>query len=225
MNPFVLASISLSDTDRRVLVIALIIILIAFLLAALIGIAIRHTMLYQSKRADAFMHDVAVTHVVATPKEFRTLGFKKNNRILFRSSLIPFGIGILGLLIWIISNIASGRWGENIFVAWSELFFHFDWKGTPEDPVFVKVFGISLLARFPSVSAAPTFRPEHIPAYIEVFLFLASWIYYAVVCQAYIARLIMIIYRSNDIFEKSLEGFKANKDIDIKNNNPMPPAE
>ncbi len=225
MNPFVLASISLSDTDRRVLVIALIIILIAFLLAALIGIAIRHTMLYQSKRADAFMHDVAVTHVVATPKEFRTLGFKKNNRILFRSSLIPFGIGILGLLIWIISNIASGRWGENIFVVWSELFFHFDWKGTPEDPVFVKVFGMSLLARFPSVSAAPTFRVEHIPAYIEVFLFLVSWIYYAVVCQAYIARLIMIIYRSNDIFEKSLEGFKANKDINIKNNNPAPPSE
>ena len=225
MNPFVLASISLSDTDRRVLVIALIIILIAFLLAALIGIAIRHTMLYQSKRADAFMHDVAVTHVVATPKEFRALGFKKNNRILFRSSLIPFGIGILGLLIWIISNIASGRWGENIFVVCSELFFHFDWKGTPEDPVFVKVFGMSFLARFPSVSAAPTFRVEHIPAYIEVFLFLASWIYYAVVCQAYIARLIMIIYRSNDIFEKSLEGFKANKDIDIKNNNPTPPSE
>ena len=225
MNPFVLASISLSDTDRRVLVIALIIILIAFLLAALIGIAIRHTMLYQSKRADAFMHDVAVTHVVATPKEFRALGFKKNNRILFRSSLIPFGIGILGLLIWIISNIASGRWGENIFVVWSELFFHFDWKGTPEDPVFVKVFGMSLLARFPSVSAAPTFRVEHIPAYIEVFLFLTSWIYYAVVCQAYIARLIMIIYRSNDIFEKSLEGFKANKDIVIKNNNPTPPSE
>ncbi len=225
MRPFVLASITLSDTDRRVLVIALVIVLILFLLAALIGIAIRHTMLYQSKRADAFMHDVAVTHVITNPKEFRALGFKKNNRILFRSSLIPFAIGLLGLAIWIIANIATGRWGENIFETWSELFFHFDWKGTPEDPVFVKVFGISLLARFPSVKTNPQFHAENIPAYLEVFLFLACWIYYAVVCQAYIARMIMIIYRSNDIFEKSLEGFKANKDIDIKNPNPNPPSE
>ena len=223
------SSISLSDTDRRVLVIALIIILIAFLLAALIGIAIRHTMLYQSKRAEAFMHDVAVTHVVATPREFRTLGFKKNNRALFRDSIKPFLVALLGLAIWIIYNIATGNWGENPWAHFGELFFRFKFDNSEypaTDPLWVKVFGMTILARWPeAVEGYPRFEVAHIASYIEVALWIVSIAWYAYSCQAYIARAMRIIRLSNTVYEKSLEGFNANANVDITPEAPIPPSD
>ena len=70
----------LSDTDKRVAIIAVVIAIVAFFLVAAIGIAVRRMMIHQSKRADSMMYDVVKTHVVTTTSEFRRLGRKKNAR-------------------------------------------------------------------------------------------------------------------------------------------------
>ena len=56
-----MAASLMSETDRRALVIFLIIAVVVFIIIALIGYAIRKTMAYQMKRADTFMHDVTIT--------------------------------------------------------------------------------------------------------------------------------------------------------------------
>lgn len=220
-----LATIQLSDTDKKALIILLIFLIIAFLIIGLIGMAIRAVMRYQAKRADSMMHDVTVTHVIDTPRKFRAFGFKKNNRALYRDSLIPFGIALLATIVLIIYNIATGAWGDNIFENCNDLFFAYDWVGTAENPVWVKVFGMSLLSRWPDQTHAPEFKLEHLCSYIVVFLYMVSALYYAYVCQAYISRAFMIQRRSNEVFHKTLEGYNATESVNIKPEKPTPPSD
>lgn len=221
----ILASIQLSDTDKKALIILLVILVIVFLLLGLLGMAIRATMHHQAKRADSMMHDVTVTHVVDNPRDFRRFGFQKNKRALYRDSLIPFGIAVLAMIIWTVYNIATEKWSDNIFANCSDLFFRFDWVGTKDNPVFVKVFGMSIISRWPDVTHSPEFQLEHLCSYIVVFLLIVSWVYYAYECQAFIARAYMIQRRSNEVFHKSLEGYNAAEDIKIKADKPLPPSD
>ncbi len=227
MNVF--ASIQFSETDKKALVILLILLVIVILLIGLIGMAVRATMHYQAKRADTMMHDVAVTHVIDAPKAFRRFGFKKNNRALYRDSLLPFAVFVFAVLLWIIWNLFVNRWGESVFSMADELFVHMKWDNSlyPEDdPLFVRVFGIYVFARWPeAVEGYPRFDINNFVGYIIAFLYTADIIWYAVICQAYLARLFRIEKLSRTIYEKSLEGFKAQEDIKITPEKPLPPSE
>lgn len=228
MNRF-LASIQLSETDRKALIVLLILLVLLILIIGLIGMAVRATMKYQAKRADTMMHDVAKTHVIDNTKAFRRFGFKKNNRILYRDSLYPFLIAVIGILVWVFFNLATSRWGENPWEHFGELFFRFKTDNSqypPDDPLWVKVFGMTLLARWPeAVEGYPRFEVGHIASYIEVALWLIAILWYAFNCQAYIARTIRILRRSTTVYEKSLEGFNANADIDVTPEKPLPPSD
>ncbi len=219
----ILASIQLSDNDRRALIILVIILVVLMLIIGLIGMAIRKVMQIQAARIDTMMHDVVKTHVVDSPKSFRKLAYKKSWRLLYRQSLWPILIALVGTLIWVLGNAFTGLWQENIFGHCQELFFQWDWVGTPDNPVFVKVFGMSLLSRWPDLAKSPEFIPVHIPSYLAVICYLASWVWYGIACQGFIARLAMIYHRSRTVYSKSLAGYKASEDIDIKPEKPLPP--
>lgn len=228
MNRF-LASIQLSETDKKALIILLIVFVLLILIIGLFGIAVRAVMRYQAKRADSMMHDVAVTHVIDNPKAFRRFGFKKNNRALYRDMLYPFALALVGLLIWIIFNIATGRWSDNVWEHFGELFFRFKTDNSQypaDDPLWVKIFGITFLARWPeTVEGYPRFEIAHLASYIEVALWIIALAWYAYCCQGYIARWVRIVRRSSSVYEKSLEGFNANADIEITPEKPLPPSE
>lgn len=227
MNVF--ASIQFSETDKKALIILLILLVIVILIIGLIGMAVRATMHYQAKRADSMMHDVAVTHVINSPKAFRRFGFKKNNRALFRDSLLPFLVFALAILIWVIWNLFVNRWGESVFSMADELFVHIKWDNSlypADDPLFVRVFGIYVFARWPeAMEGYPRFNVENLVGYIVAFLYVVVIVWYAVICQAYLARFFRIERLSRSIYEKSLEGFKAQQDIKITQENPLPPSE
>ena len=125
MNRFlpILATIEMSENDKRALIALVIILVILFVLIGLLGMAVRKTMEYQGKRADTLMHDVTITKVVTTPLQFRVLGRKKNHRLLYRQSLWPFLVALTGLIIWIIASLATRNWTENIFADFGDLFF------------------------------------------------------------------------------------------------------
>ena len=67
MNPFVLFASS-NETDRRALIIGIVILLVLFLSSGLIGGALRFLFLRQSDRAEGMINDVVRAHVVNTPK-------------------------------------------------------------------------------------------------------------------------------------------------------------
>ncbi len=224
-----MASIALSDTDRRLLIILIIVLLILFLLIGFFGMGVRYLVHRQAEKMDTIMSDAARTHVVDSPRQFKRLAFKKSNRLFYRQTLIPFFISVLATLIWVFSSLAMESWGENIFVHFHELFFHFEWDRYAEvyrdDPLIVKFFGMQLLARFPAVKENPKFVLEHLPAYIEVALFYLSWAWYAFLCQGWIARMVMAFSRARTIYSKSLKDFKAEDDVSYTPKHAAPPSE
>lgn len=221
----IFASIQLNDNDRRALIILIVLLIVLMLVIGLLGMAIRKVMQIQAARMDTAMHDVTITHVVNNPKDFKKLALKKNFRILFRQSLWPLVLALLGLLTWVLGNAFTNLWSENIFDHFGDLFFKWDFVGTPDNPVFVKVFGLSLLARWPDVSKSPEFIISHLPSYLACLFYIASWIWYGIACQGFIARLAMSYRRSRTVFSKSLEGYKASDDIKIDAEKPLPPTE
>ena len=120
------ASITLSETDKRALIIFLILAVVVLLLIALIGFAVRKAITFQMKTLDTMMHDVTVTHVVENPKEFKRVGRIKNNRLFYKQSLIPFLIALVGLVIWIITSLAKSNWSINPFEESRDLLFAYD---------------------------------------------------------------------------------------------------
>ena len=228
MNNLAFVSVTMNDTDRRLLIILIIILFLIFLLFGFLGIAIHKTMVHQANKVDTIMSDAARTHVVDSPKAFKNLGMRKSNRLLYKQTLIPFAISVVALLIWVFCCLGFGTWKENIFEQFGELFFHYEWDASAEiyreEPLVVKVFGISMLARFPAVTHSPTFVLAHLPAYIEVALFIVSWTWYAYLCQAWISRFVMIQHRARTIYSKSLKDFKAEEDIKYTPKNPTPPS-
>ena len=216
------ASITLSETDKRALIIFMILAIVVLLIVALIGFAVRKSINFQMKRMDTMMHDVTVTHVVSTPKEFKRVAKIKNDRLFFKQSLIPFLIALVGLIIWIITSLAKSNWGINPFEESKDLLFAYDME---EEGLFVTVFGIRLLSHWPNVAHTPEFVLEHLPSYLEAICFIVAGIYYLVVCQAYVSRHIMALRRSRTVFEKSLEGYNANQEIEVPKGGPTMPSE
>lgn len=212
--------ISLSETDKRALIILVILLVVFLILIALIGVAVRKTMIYQSKRADTMMHDVTITHVVDTPKAFLNLGRRKNNRLLYRQSIPAFLLALLATIILIIGNLVNGRWGDNIFAVTGELFFAYDF-----DSAIVHVFGIPLIGNWPAVIHSPEFHIENLYVYMETLFYVAAIIVEAVACQAYISRWQMLHSRARTVFSKSLDGYNASDDIKVKRDKPLPPSD
>lgn len=229
MNNLLLISVSMNESDRRLLIILIVILFILFLLIGFIGMAIHATMVHQAGKIDTIMSDAARTHVVDSPKSFKNLALRKSNRLLYRQTLVPFAISVAALLIWVFCCIGMNTWQENIFANFGELFFHYEWDASVEiykdDPLIVKVFGVNLFARFPAVKHSPTFVLNHLPSYIEVALFIVSWVWYAYLCQAWISRFVMIHHRAHTIYSKSLKDFKAEDDIKYTPKNPAPPSQ
>ena len=212
--------IALSETDKRALIILVILLVVFLILVALIGIAVRKTMMYQAKRADVFMHDVTISHVVDSPKAFLQLGRKKNNRLLYKQLLPGFLVGVLATIILIIANTVTGRWGDNIFAITGELFFAYDFESA-----IVHVFGVPLIGDWPAVTHTPEFHIENFYVYIETLFYVVAMIVTAIACQAYIARAQMLHVRSRAVFSKSLAGYNASDDIKVRRDKPLPPSD
>jgi len=219
--------VSMSDNDRKLLIVLMIILVLLFILLGLIGMLIRFTMQQQAKRIDTFMHDPVVYRVLADPEHFRKYGYRVNNRLLYHQALVPFILAGVSLVFYIIYATVTGGWAEDFFGHCSTLFFTWKWN----DPaIYANFWGITLLTRWPDLQSAPAPEAVYWASYILVPLWLTSIVYYLVVIQAYFARFLMINRRSRTIYEKSLEGYNFYSTMTTPippnptpNSNPVPP--
>lgn len=209
MIPSFLISVSLSESDRRALIIVAVILLILFLLLGLIGMLIRYIVGKQSEVGESMMYDVVLTNVVTSPKQFRKLAYKKNGRLLFKQTWKPVLVGILAVLCWLISSGVRNDWTADVFGEFSELFFRWDFQA---EGVTTKVFGMTVLADWPPlVEGYPRFEIGHLGSYITAVLAIIAIAWYLLSCQGYLARLVMIEVRVRSVFHKSLKDFQAGK--------------
>jgi hypothetical protein len=227
MNFLSFIEVSMSDNDRKLLIVLMVILVLLFILLGLIGMLIRFTMQQQAKRIDTYMHDPVVYRVVADPEHFRKYGYRVNNRLLYHQALVPFILAAVSLLFYIIYAAVTGAWVEDYFGHCSTLFFTWKWN----DPaIYANFWGVTLLTRWPDLQSAPAPKAAYWASYILVPLWLTSIVYYLVVIQAYFSRFLMINRRSRTIYEKSLEGYNFYSTMTmpiapnpVANSNPVPP--
>jgi hypothetical protein len=205
MNFFTLfIEVSMSDNDRKLLIVLMVILVLLLVLLGLLGMLIRFTMQQQAKRIDYYMHDPVVYRVVADPEHFRKYGYVVNNRLLYHQALVPFIIGLVSIVFYLIYAATTNGWSEDYFGHFGTLFFRWNWSDSSN---YVTFWGITLLAKWPSLESGPAPEAGYWASYILVPLWLTSVIYFLVVIQAFFSRFLMINRRSRTVYEKSLEGY------------------
>ena len=204
MNPLWL--IKLTEEDTRILIAIFIIVLLVFVIISYIGSLIRRIMKLQAKDLDTSMHDLVSTGVVDTPRYFRRIAIKKNNRLLFKHMRIPF----LLLFVSITFMVIYLSWIENYDLSFlwdyqskgiTTLFFIFDWPNQPH----ALFFGLNLPSGWPPVLNTPHLEWEAWPSYIFAPLFSVGAVWFLISIQAYVARTWRLWTMSKAVFQKDLE--------------------
>lgn len=216
----ILAGISLSESDKRLLIILLIIALLFFLLLGCLGMLLRKITSMMSKRMDYEIHDAVVYRVIQTPEQLKKYGIKKNNALFFKQSTPAFLILLVSLIIYIIYGFVTNIWGRDYWGEFGTLFYEFDW-GNPDN--YANFFGLTLLSKFPELKSSPTWVNEFWPSYVLMPLWIASLIVYLLACQGYLARAYLLNKRSHSVFEKNLDDFNFFDDIKANSTAPLPP--
>ena len=104
-----------SKTDKTALTILIVIAVVLLILFAFIGWLIRKTMIYQGERSKQMMFYSTFAGEHKNSREYIKYGEKLSRRCFFKQSLLPIGIILASILIWLISRWILGNWNENIF--------------------------------------------------------------------------------------------------------------
>ena len=91
--------ISLSETDKRVIFVLLLLIIITLVIFGYIGLLITRVMRWQGRRVDQFTHDVVVTKVIDNKKDFVRYARKKNWVWFFKQAWKPLTIILLAFIL------------------------------------------------------------------------------------------------------------------------------
>ena len=204
--------VKLTETDKRVLIAVLLLVVLIFVLIGFIGSVIVRVMKWEGRKIDTMCRDAVVTRVIKDPKHFKKYARKKSHRAFFKESRIPLLILLVAGLTYLISCILTKNWPYNIFdygvdnqggTGFTTLFYVWDFSDC-----FSSFFGINLLSKWPTKTFnVPHFSVQAIGSYIFALTFVVGAIWYLITVQRYLARLIRIIRLSDTIYSKSLEGY------------------
>jgi hypothetical protein len=198
--------VSLSQTDKRVIFFLFLSLIIILALLAYIGFIIRSLMRFQGKRIDSLTHDVLVTKVVNNKKHFVKYANKKSWVLFFKQTYISLIIIITGILVLVIRNVVTNDFAYNVFdhqkTGFSTLLFLWDFENPAN---YTQVFGITVLANWPSLLNTPHFEAEAWASYIFFPCVVVGGIWYLISLQAQLARLIRISQLKRSLFEKNLD--------------------
>ena len=220
--------VKLTENEKRLIIALLIAVILVFVLIGFLGILVKKIMLSQAHRADTFMYDLVITKTVENPHHFRQVANKKNHRLLFKQSWLPFLILLISIAFLLTYMSISSNWDLNVFdyygtngtngEGFATLFFIFDFPNAPR----ADFFGIIIISDWPPILSSPYLSLNAWPSYVFVPLFLTGGVWYLVCVQAFIARTYRILVQSKKVFEKRLDNYDATKNpLD----NPLPPGQ
>ena len=207
--------ISLSDKDKRVILIFFLLLIVTIAFIAIIGAIITRVMKWQGKKMDDLTHDVVVTNVVDNKKAFLRYARIKNYYTFVRQSWKPLAILFITMMVLIIHNSVVG-WDYDLLdfnkTGFNTLFFVWDFS----DPnIFHEFFGIRLICDWPPIINYPHFSIEAWASYIFFFGMMIGGIWYLITLQCVIARTIRMYQLYYELYRKSLDGYnKAKNDIE-----------
>ena len=197
----ILAAIKLSENTKKALIIFFLIFILLFVLIGYISLAIESGMKKQGSKADGMLAYVAKAEIFENERKFKRFAVKKNARVFYVESRIPFLIILGCVLAYVLYCLFTAKWGYNPFNktdGFGTLFYEFsDW---PKE----KFFGIQLISGWPSVVTKPHFEVAAIFSYILVPTLIVGVCWFLIYVLAYISRSIRIRKIARSIYRKKL---------------------
>lgn len=212
--------ISLSETDKRVIFVLLLLFIVVLVIFGYIGLLITRVMRWQGKRVDQFTHDVVITRVIDNKKDFVKYANKKNWVWFFKQAWIPLTIILISVLILVIRNAVTRDWSYDLFDYKTTGFgtIMFIWNfGDPN--IYKTFFGIKLIADWPPLISTPHWSWDAWCSYLVVPGFIVGGVWYLIALQCVVARTIRIHQLKHSVFDKSLENYNQNDPQNMLNNN------
>ena len=197
----ILAAIKLSENTKKALIIFFLIFIILFVLIGYISLAIESAMKKAGSKADEMLANVVKAEIFEKENKFRRFGVKKNARVFYCESRIPFLIILGSGLAYVLYCLFTAKWGYNPFNkvdGFGTLFYEFsEW---PKE----KFFGMNLICGWPSVVTKPHFEVSAIFSYILVPVVVVGVVWFLYYVLAYISRSIRIRKIARGIYRKKL---------------------
>ena len=195
------AAIKLSENTKKALIVFFLLFILLFVLIGYISMAIEGVMKKQGSKADEMLSNVVKAELFDSEKKLRRFGIKKNARVFYHDSVVPFLIILGSVGAYLLYCLFSGKWGYNPFNkvdGFATLFYEF--SAWPRETFF----GIKLISGWPSVVSKPHFEVAALFSYFFVPIFIAGCLWFLYYVQAYISRSIRIRKISRSIFRKKL---------------------
>ena len=195
------AAIKLSENTKRALIVFFLIFIILFVLIGYISLAVKGVMKKQGSKADEMLANVVRAEIFDSEKDLIKFGIKKNAKVFYLESHIPFLILLGAWTAFLIYCLFTGNWSYNPFSrvdGFDTLFYQFsEW---PKE----KFFGIKLISGWPSVLEKPHFEVRAIFSYLFVPANIVGIVWFLYYVQAYIARSFRIRKIARLIYRKKL---------------------
>ena len=195
--------IKLTENDKRLIIVILLLVILLFVIVGYVGLLVRKIMVSQSKKADDMLHDVVASGVITSESKLLRFGIRKNWRVFFKYSWVPFLIILFAVSLYFVYCAISGNWGYNLWdyekEGFNTLFFIHDWS------VFFKSDAEGFSITWPKTLSTPHISADAWLSYIVIpSLFIGgAWYLYEV--QGYIARAFKIYKLSRTAFRKTME--------------------
>ena len=193
--------VSLSENEKRILLILFIVLTSAFLLFGLLIKGISAWAKSKGKAVDGYMYDFVKFRVIKTPAEFRHYVFKRETRYLYLNSRWMIRILIVSSVLFVlyVENVLNGDYFEPLRIL-EDLLPILDWPKT-------EIFGMQIISDWPTLVKAPEaeLTLKGYITYIYALILIYSLFKFIHDILIFNARLSRSNKTSNSAFGKNLE--------------------
>jgi len=201
--------ISLSESDKRVLIALLVALIIVLVIVGYLVKLIKYIVKHQAHYVDKSMYDILDANLIDNKRQFFKVSWEKNRRKFYFDARIPmiaFIVLIVIVLIYqIVVNDFSWKFiGDNL----KDASFELNWPTT-------KFFWMKIVNDWPTIKKASVFHFNSPGAWISYILFIVgtyATIHFLVCTCALMARDIRTIKAGNEYFHKDLKDLKQAKE-------------
>ena len=227
---FPLLAFNIADSSSRTKMIWAIVILVLFVFVILgvVGMLTTRLMRWQGRSLDKLMYKVTITRVIQNKRHFQKIALIKTNRYFFKQVWIPLILMLVASIFIILYCTITNSWGIKILTDFGDdtqngrglltIFYVWDFNSIIQTPES----GAGMLIDWPTVLNTPHFTVEAWQSYVFFAIFSPGLIWFLIVVQCYLARLLRLFRLSRSIYDKNLEKFRydqtfnSSKGIDLE---------
>lgn len=200
--------IQLSESDKRILISLLLVLILLFVLVGYLVKFIKYLLKVQGDYVEKSMYDILDADLITDKKHFFKVSWEKNTRKFYFSARLPVIILICLLAIVLIYQTVIEDYSWDFFAFYlKEASFKLDWP-TQE------FFGLQIISDWPSIAKASVFYFDKFDAWLTYLVTLtgAYAIIHFLLCSiSLLARNIRTIKVGNEYFKKDLDELKKAK--------------